>query len=207
MVWPLASPSVPSYLCFSPFSFVWLVYLIWSLSDEGCCALCVWRGHWHLSSPRWGQPWNSVSHWPSAPTATSSGTAPSGRRVDLSLRGLKMKSSSLGVGLSAAINSAGTKCGSPAWKTSQTGICTLVYMAMGLCVCFPQEAVRLRTSPPKKPHLCPSPLPTAAWLLSVANVQSHLLSTAKIIKTQQSPVAGSCKTVSKTLHQTSLYLQ
>lgn len=107
----------------------------------------------------------------------------------------------------SAMNSAGTKCGSPAWKTSQTGICTLVYMAMGLCVCFPQEAVRLRTSPPKKPHLCPSPLPTAAWLLSVANVQSHLLSTAKIIKTQQSPVAGSCKTVSKTLHQTSLYLK
>lgn len=70
----------------SPFSFVWLVCLIWNLFQERCLASCVGLGHWHLSSPLledWLEVFVSSQHWPRASVATSRVT----RDHQLSIRG------------------------------------------------------------------------------------------------------------------------
>lgn len=90
----LASQFIPC-ISVSPFSFVWLVYLIWNLFQEGCFTSCAGMGHWHLSSPLLEDSLEifvSSHHWPSASISTSSVTRDHQlsirRQADLSLGGI-----------------------------------------------------------------------------------------------------------------------
>lgn len=82
----LGRVSSSPYTSVSPFSFVWLVCLIWNLFQEGCLVSCAGLGHWHLSSPLqedWLGAFVSSQHWPPASVPTSRVT----RDHQLSIRG------------------------------------------------------------------------------------------------------------------------
>lgn len=223
----------------SPYSFVWLVCLIWNLFEEGHCTLCVQMGHWHLSSPCCSllgdklEVFVSSPQRPCAPPPPAvlhepiSHTSATGR----SIRGTTQHPSAVSGGIwhfllfqthcwymeggtlnicftawigkdaseqqlqplewywESVMSSAGTKCGSAAWKALRTGICMCVYVGagMGACVVL-RSRVKPRASTPAKPPLFLSAPSHSSPALSVANVQSHLsnVELPKIIKTQQS---------------------